>query len=155
MANTYTQFYYHIVFAVRYRESLITKSIKDDLYRYITGIVQGQGQILIAINGMPDHIHLLVACKASIRLSDLVKEVKEHSSRFINEKRCIRGKFYWQAGFGAFSVSRRELDRVIKYIDEQEQHHGKTKFREEYIKILHDNEVVFAEKYLFDFDLAG
>lgn len=154
MADTYTQIYYHLVFAVRNRESLITPKIKTDLYRYITGIVKGQHQFLIAINGMPDHIHLLVSCKPDIKLSELVKEIKEHSSKFINENGYLRGKFYWQAGYGAFSVSKRESARVIDYINKQEEHHRKSAFREEYLKMLRENEVVFEEKYLFDFELS-
>ncbi len=153
MADTYTQLYYHVVFAVRNRESLITQKIKTDLYRYITGIVKGQHQFLVAINGMPDHIHLLLSCKPDIKLSDLVKEIKEHSNKFINESGHLHGRFYWQAGYGAFSVSKSESARVIEYIKGQEEHHKKSTFRQEYLKMLHENEVMYMEKYVFDFEL--
>src|SRR5215207_9457590 len=106
MADTYSQIYYHVVFAVRNRESLVTPALKDDLYRYISGIISSQQQRLLIINGMPDHVHILMSCTPNMNLSNLVKEIKEHSTKFINERKIIRGRFYWQAGFGAFSVSK-------------------------------------------------
>lgn len=153
MADTYTQLYYHIVFAVQNREALITSNLKDDLYRYITGIIQKQGQNIIYINGMPDHVHILISCKASIRLSDLVKEIKEHSSKFINDRKTIRGKFHWQSGYGAFTVSKQGLAQVVNYVKNQEEHHKKSSFREEYLKLLNENDVRFKEEHLFEFGL--
>ena len=153
MANTYTQIYYHIIFAVRNRESLITESIKEELYKYISGIINNQKQKLLIINGMPDHIHILINCKPNINLSNLVKEIKEHSTKFINDKKIFIGKFYWQTGFSAFSISNRDIPAIINYIKNQENHHGKKSFKEEYLNLLKENEILYDEKYVFDFDL--
>jgi len=150
MANTYSQIFYHVVFAVRNRECLITPAIKDDLYKYIYGIVKNQQQSLFIINGMPDHVHLLLNCKPDINLSHLIKEIKEHSTKFINDKKIISGKFYWQAGFGAFSIGKRDLPRVLEYIQNQEEHHVKKNFRDEYLEFLKENEIEFNDKYVFD-----
>ncbi len=149
MANTYTQIYIHIIFAVSGRQSLILKSRKEKLFKYITGIVRNRNQNLIAINGMPDHIHLLIGFKPNIALSDFVRDVKAGSSGFINEKKWLQGKFNWQEGFGAFSHSRSEIDRVVRYIQNQEEHHLKKTFREEYMEVLKDFQVEYDEKYLF------
>jgi putative transposase len=151
MADTYSQIFYHVVFAVRNREASIVPQIKDDLYKYITGIKENNGQKLFIINGMPDHVHILLNCKPNMNLSDLVREIKEHSTRFINNKNILRGKFYWQAGFGAFTVSKRDVSMILNYIKNQEEHHKKIAFKEEYISLLKENEIEFKEKYLFDF----
>lgn len=113
MPNTYTQIFYHIVFAVKDRSSLVHASWKDNMYKYISGIISNQGQKLYIINGMPDHVHLLISCKPNIALSDLVKEIKEHSSKYINQHDFVKGKFSWQEGFGAFSVSFRSLEQLL------------------------------------------
>src|SRR5574341_498151 len=149
MANTYTQIYIHVVFAVQSRQNLIPKEHKEELHKYITGIVKNKGQKLIAINSMPDHVHILIGMKPSITLSDLVGDIKTGSSTFINEKRWIRGKFNWQVGFGAFSYSHSQLDAVVKYIQDQEKHHAKKSFREEYLDMLVKFNVEYDEKYLF------
>jgi len=120
MADTYSQIFYHVVFAVRNRESLITPTIKDDLYKYITGIITNQKQKLFIINGMPDHIHILMNCKPNMNLSDNIREIKEHSSKFINNEKKLRGKFYWQAGFGAFTVSKKDVTMILNYIKNQQ-----------------------------------
>jgi REP element-mobilizing transposase RayT len=151
MANTYSQIYIQIVFAVSGRENLIKSEWKEELYKYITGIVKNHGQKLIAIGGVDDHIHILLGIEPSIKLSDLVKEIKANSSRFINEKRFIKGKFYWQEGFGAFSYSRSQIGAVISYIQNQEKHHAKKNFRNEYKDFLQKFEVKYDEKYLFEF----
>ncbi len=151
MANTYSQIFYHVVFAVKHRQSLITHSIKDELYKYITGVINNQKQVLFIINGMPDHVHLLLNCKPDVNLSNLVKEIKEHSTKFINDKKIIPGKFYWQGGFGAFSVGRRDIPNVIRYIKNQEEHHSKKNFKDEYLEFLKENEIEFEEKYIFEF----
>lgn len=153
MADTYTQIFYHVVFAVRNRESLIIPSVKEDLYKYISGIVTNQKQKLFIINGMPDHVHLLLNCKPNMNLSDLVREIKEHSTKFINDKKLLRGKFYWQAGFGAFTVSKKDVAMILNYIKTQEEHHQKKTFREEYLELLKENEIEFKKEYLFEFDL--
>src|SRR4051794_41094035 len=109
MANTYTQIYIHVIFAVEGRQSLIPSERNEELQKYITGIVSGKKQKLIAINNLPDHIHLLIGLRPDMSLSDLVREIKANSSKFINEKRWVVGRFSWQEGFGAFSYSRSQL----------------------------------------------
>src|SRR5215211_5997198 len=131
MANTYTQIYIHVVFAVEGRQNLIQPAHNDELQKYITGIVSAQRHKLIAINNMPDHLHLLVGVRPDASLSQLVRDIKANSSRFINEKRWVMGRFSWQEGFGAFSYSRSQLDSVIRYIQNQQKHHAKRSFRDE------------------------
>lgn len=150
MANTYTQIYIHIVFAVKGRQNLIHANWKDEIYKYITGIVTNEGQKLIAINGMPDHIHILIGLKPDKSLSDLVRDIKANSSRFINEKKWINGKFEWQTGFGAFSYSHSQLTNVISYINNQEEHHKIKTFKEEYIEFLKAFDVDYKNEYIFD-----
>jgi REP element-mobilizing transposase RayT len=125
MPNTYTQIYIQIVFAVKGRENLISKSHREELHKYITGIVQKREQKMLSIFCMPDHTHLLVGLKPSIAISDLTRDIKAGSSNFINDKKWVKGKFNWQEGFGAFSYSRSQIDTVIKYIFNQEEHHKK------------------------------
>lgn len=149
MANTYTQIYIHIVFAVKGRQNLISKIWKEELYKYITGIVTHKEQKLIAINGMPDHIHILIGLKPTQMLSDLVRDIKANSSRFINEKQWIPGKFEWQTGFGAFSCGHSQLDTVVKYIQNQEIHHNTKTFKEEYIMLLKTADIDYNEQYIF------
>lgn len=150
MANTYTQLYIQIVFAVKGRQNLVSTIWKDELYKYITGIVTNEGQKLIAINGIPDHIHILIGLKPDKSLSDLVRAIKANSSRFINEKRWINGKFEWQTGFGAFSYSHSQLTNVINYIQKQEEHHKKKTFKEEYVDFLKAFNVDFKNEFIFD-----
>jgi REP element-mobilizing transposase RayT len=150
MANTYTQLYYHIIFVVRGRENLISTEWKTELYKYITGIVTNQKQKLISINGALDHIHILLGLKPDVKLSDVVRDIKSNSSKFINEKGWIKGKFEWQKGFGAFTVSHSQLTKIINYINNQEEHHKKRMFKEEYIEFLKSNEVDYNPEYLFD-----
>ncbi len=150
MSSTYSQIYIQIVFAVKGRQSLIQQSWEEELYKYITGIVQNKGQKMLAINGMPDHIHLLIGMKPSCNLSDLVREIKKSSNGFINEKRFSAYKFEWQEGYGAFSYSHSALDNVIGYITNQKDHHRKKSFREEYVDFLKKFEVEYKEEYLFD-----
>ena len=151
MANTYSQIYIQIVFAVAGRENLIKAAWRDELYKYITGIVRNHGQKLIVIGGVENHVHILLGIKPNIALSDLVREIKANSSRFINERKFIRGKFSWQEGFGAFSYSHSHLGNIIRYVENQEIHHRKTNFKEEYLTFLQKYEIDFDEKYLFDF----
>jgi putative transposase len=148
--STYSQIYIQVVFAVKGRESLIKEQWEEELYKYITGIVRNKGQKMLAINGMPDHIHFLIGMKPSCRLSDLVREVKKSSNDFIKEKKFVKYKFNWQEGFGAFSYSHSHLDKVIKYIMNQKFHHRKKSFKEEYIEILRKFEIEYKEEYLFE-----
>jgi putative transposase len=150
MANTYSQIYIQIVFAVAGRENLIKSEWQPELYKYITGIVKNHGQKLIAIGGVENHVHILLGIKPNIALSDLVREIKANSSRFINERNFVRGKFTWQEGFGAFSYSHSQLRDVIRYIENQEEHHKKVTFKDEYLKFLQRYQIDFDEKYLFD-----
>jgi putative transposase len=150
MANTYSQLYIHIVFAVKGRRNLISINWKDEVYKYITGIVTNKGQKLIAINGMPDHIHVLVGLKPDKPISDLVRDIKANSSKFINDKKWINGKFEWQTGFGAFSYSHSQLPNVINYIRNQEVHHKTKTFKDEYIEFLKLFNVDFKNEYLFE-----
>lgn len=149
MANTYSQIYIHIVFAVKGRQSLISVNWKEEIYRYITGIVTNKEQKLIAINGMSDHIHILVGLKPDKSISDLVRDIKSNSSKFINDKKWINGKFEWQTGFGAFSYSHSQLTNVINYIQCQEEHHKTKTFKEEYIEFLKLFNIEFKDEYLF------
>ena len=150
MADTYTQLYIHIVFAVKGRQSLIPKQHKEALHQYITRIITNKKQTVIRINSMPDHIHVLVGMTPDIALSDLVRDIKANSSKFINKKAWIGGRFEWQAGFGAFSYSHSQLDAVVRYIKNQEAHHSRQTFREEYLEFLKRFNVPYDPKYVFD-----
>ena len=139
-----------MVFAVQNRNALINPYWEEELYKYITGIVQNKGQKMLAINGMPDHIHILIGMRPTCCLSDLVREVKKSSNEFIKEKKFTPYRFQWQEGFGAFSYSHSALDDVIGYINRQKEHHKKRLFREEYMEMLRKFEVDFDEQYLFE-----
>ncbi len=149
MANTYTQLYIHVVFAVRNRQSLIHPDWEEKIYKYITGIVTNQGHKLLAINGMPDHLHILIGMKPVQSLSDLIKAIKGDSSKWINQNNFIKAHFSWQEGFGAFSYAKPQLDNVIKYILNQKEHHKKKSFRDEYIGFLKAYDVEYDERYIF------
>jgi REP element-mobilizing transposase RayT len=151
MANTYSQIYIQVVFAVEARQSLISPEHQEEIYRYITGITRNQGQKLIAINGMPDHVHILIGLKPDIALSDLVRDIKASSSTFINDKQWIRGKFRWQEGFGAFSYGHSQLDGVVRYIENQKLHHQSRSFKNEYFALLRKFDIAFQDKYVFNF----
>jgi putative transposase len=148
--STYSQIYIQTIFAVKGRESLIKPEWEEKLYKYITGIVQNKGQKMLAINGMPDHIHFLIGIKPTCCLSDLVREIKKSSNTFIKENKFIKFNFSWQEGFGAFSYSHSQIDDVCKYTLNQKEHHKKKTFREEYLDFLKKFEVDFNEQYLFD-----
>ena len=151
MANTFSQIYIQTVFAVSNRQSLIKPEFKKDIYKYITGIVTNQGQKLISINGMLDHIHILIGLRPAMALADLVQEIKADSTTFINKKRWIRGRFSWQEGYGAFSYGHSQLDTIIRYIQNQEKHHKRRSFRNEYLTLLRRFDIAFEDKYVFDF----
>ena len=150
MANTYSKVYIQVVFAVKGRQNLIRAEIREDLQKYITGIITNREQKLLSIFCMPDHTHLLIGLKPSISISNLVRDIKAGSSKFINDKNLIKGKFSWQEGFGVFSYSRSQIDTVIKYIQNQEKHHNKKSFKEEYLEFLKKFEIEYDEKYLFE-----
>ena len=150
MANTYSQIYIHIVFSVKGRENLIRASFRDELQMYIAGIIKNLNQKLYAIYIMPDHAHLLISINPSKSISDLVRDIKANSSKFINEKGWIKGKFAWQDGYGAFSYSKSQATNVVNYIINQPNHHKSLSFKEEYIDLLKKIEIQFDEKYLFE-----
>lgn len=149
MAGTFYQIYIQFVFAVHGRESLLNKTWRDEEFKYMSGIIKGKNQKSIIVNGVSDHVHVLVGLRPSVRICDLVRDIKNNSSRFINEKKFLPGKFEWQDGYGAFSYSRSQIDNVYKYIETQEAHHRKRTFKEEYLDLLKKFEVEYNEKYLF------
>mgnify|MGYP000023507187 CR=1 FL=1 len=151
MAGLYSQIYIQVVFSVKGRQSMISHKWEEELYKYITGIITEKKQKLLAINGMPDHIHILIGMRPSCRLSDLVREIKKASNQFINDKKFTKTKFQWQEGYGAFSYSHSAFGNVITYIKNQKEHHRKTAFREEYLNFLKKFEIEFKEEYLFEF----
>jgi len=150
MPGTFSQIFIQVVFAVKGRDSLIHSSWEEELYKYISGIVKNKEQKMLAINGMPDHIHFLIGMKPSCCLSDLVREVKKSSNDFIKEKKFSKHKFQWQEGYGAFSYSHSSLDNVIGYIMNQKEHHKKQTFKEEYLSFLKKFEIEFKDEYLFE-----
>ena len=151
MPNTYSQLYAQLIFAVKGRNNFIQEEWSSELYKYMSGIVKGKSQKLYSVNGASDHIHLLVSYKPGISLSDLVRDVKSNSSGFINRKRFVNKKFRWQSGFGAFSYGKSQVLDVIRYIENQREHHKHRTFREEYIQFLKNFDVDFESDYLFEF----
>jgi REP element-mobilizing transposase RayT len=151
MANTFSQIYLQFVFALKHRQQLIPKEHKEELHKYITGLVRNRNAKMLAIHCMPDHTHLFVGFRPSISISDFVKEIKVESNEFINAKQWTKTKFGWQEGYGVFSYSQSHIDSVIKYILNQEQRHQKKTFRQEYHEFLQKFEIAFEEKYLFEF----
>ena len=150
MANTYSQIYVQVIFAVQGRQNILRSEHKEELHKFITGIVRNKNQKLLRINSVRDHVHILLSLKPDIALSDLVRDIKANSSRFINKKGWLKGRFNWQEDFGAFSYSHSQLDRVINYINRQEEHHRKTSFKDEYFSLLEKFRVNFDPNYLFD-----
>jgi putative transposase len=151
MANTYTQFYVHLVFTPKNKEALIMKTWKSELEKYITGIVQNHGHKMLAICCMPDHIHIFIGYNVNQLIPDLVEKIKTSSNAWIKNNQLTNRKFEWQRGYGAFSHSRAQLETVINYILNQEEHHRKKTFRDEYLEILKQNEVEYKDEYLFEF----
>jgi len=149
MANTYTQIHIQAVFAVQSRECIILNSWKEELYKYIGGIVQGNNHKLLSINGMPDHIHILFGLRPSQALSDLMQDIKGSSSKWSNGKKFISGKFSWQEGYGAFSYSKSEVPTIIQYIVNQTNNNRRKSFSEEYYDMLKEFEVDFDDRYIF------
>ncbi|HQU30638.1 MAG: IS200/IS605 family transposase [Planctomycetia bacterium] len=150
MAGTFSQVYIQVVFTVKGWENLIRKEWKDELYKYIAGVIKGKEQKPIIVNGMPDHIHAFVGLRPAMAIADLVRDIKNNSSNFINEKKLVTGKFSWQEGYGAFSYSHSHIQNVYDYILNQEEHHRTKTFREEYIDFLKKFEIEYNENYLFE-----
>lgn len=149
MAGTFSQIYIQVIFGVQGRVSLIDAQWEEELYKYITGIVQNKGQKMLAINGMPDHIHFLIGMKPSCRLSDLVMEIKKSSNEFIKKRKFTKMKFQWQSGYRTFSFSHSSLDDIISYIQKQKEHHQKINFIDEYKMFLEKFQIDFKDEYLF------
>jgi putative transposase len=149
MANTYSQIYIQVVFAVEARQYLIRPEFKEEVHKYITGIVSERRQKLLAVHCMPDHTHLLVGLKLSMALSDLVRDIKNASSNLINGNRWVGGRFSWQEGFGAFSYGHSQISTIIRYIHNQPEHHARRSFREEYLRFLKRFEVDHDERFIF------
>jgi len=150
MPGTFSQIYIQIVFSVKGRENLINDKWNKELHKYIAGIIKGKKQKPIIVNGMPDHIHAFIGLRPSMAISDLVRDVKNNSSNFINDHKFVKGKFAWQEGYGAFSYSQSHIGQVYNYILNQESHHKKKTFKEEYMEFLKKFDVPFDEKYLFE-----
>ena len=149
MANTYTQIHIQVIFSVQDRHCIIRNSWKDELYKYITGIIKNHGHKVLAINGMPDHLHIFFGMRPTQSLSDLMQDVKGDSSKWINIKGFVKGRFSWQEGFGAFSYSKSNVGSVIEYIKNQEIHHRKKTFLEEYLHFLEKFAVEHDVRYIF------
>ena len=151
MANTYTQLNIHVVFAVKGRENILPSEMRQDLFRYISGILTNTNQFSLAVNGYKDHVHIFFEISPIKSVSEIVRIVKANSSKWINDNKLIAGKFSWQEGYGGFSYSRSQRDDVIKYIMKQEDHHSQKTFRVEYLSLLKSFEINFNEAYIFEF----
>mgnify|MGYP005861613417 CR=1 FL=1 len=151
MANTFSQIYLQFVFAVQNRKSMIPKEKKEELHKYMTALVQRRTAKMIAVHCMPDHTHLFVGYKPGYLISDFIKEIKVESNEFINDKMWTKGRFKWQEGYGVFSYSHSHIDRVAKYVLNQEKHHKKRTFRDEYLDLLTKFNIPYDEKYMFNF----
>ena len=150
MPGTFSQLYIQVIFAVKGRQNLIGNNWKTELHKYIAGIIGGKNQKSIIVNGMPDHIHALIGLKPAMAIADLVRDIKNNSSNFINDHKFVKGKFSWQEGYGAFSYSHSHIGSVYNYILNQEKHHKKKSFKDEYLEFLKKFEAEYEEKYLFD-----
>ena len=149
MTGTFSQIYIQYVFAVKGSENLLQKPWRDEVFKYMAGIIKGKNQKPIIVNGVEDHVHVFVGIKPSMAISDLVRDIKNNSSKFINEQNFIKGKFSWQEGYGAFSYAHSQIENVFQYIANQEEHHKKETFQEEYLDLLEKFDIEFNEKYLF------
>ena len=150
MSGTFSQIYIQAVFAVKGRENLLEKKWREEVFKYMVGIIKNKGQKPIIVNGVSDHVHVFVGLKPSMSVSDLIRDVKNNSTNFINEKKFVKGKFSWQEGYGSFSYSHSHIENVYNYILNQEEHHRKKTFHEEYLEFLKNFDVEYDEKYLFE-----
>ena len=150
MPGTFHQLHIQVVFAVKGRENLVSNNWKKELHKYIAGIIEGKGQKSMIVNGMPDHIHAFIGLRPAMAISDLVRDIKNNSSNFVNNHNWVKGKFSWQEGYGAFSYSHSHIDAVYQYILNQENHHKKKTFKQEYLELLKKFEIGYDEKYLFE-----
>ncbi len=151
MANTYSQINIQCVFAVKGRENVIDKNFREELWKYMSGILKNNNAFPLAVGGYTDHVHVFFELPPNLNISDLMRDLKANSSKWINEDKFVKGKFHWQEGYGAFSYSRSQRHQVINYIINQEKHHSKKTFREEYLELLRNFEIEFKEEYVFEF----
>jgi putative transposase len=151
MANTYTNCYFHLVFAVKNRQALIMKNWKDDLEKYLTAIIQSHKHKLLVIGSMPDHVHIFIGYNVNQLIPDLVEDLKTSSNTWVKQQGFTKFKFDWQKGYGAFTHSRSQINQVVNYIMNQEKHHQKKSFKEEYKEILFKNGIEYNDEYLFEF----
>lgn len=149
MPNTYTQLYIQIVFFVKYRQAMISESWEDRFHKYVIAIVQNNGHKVLAINSAYDHVHLFIGLNPNQSISELMRQVKQDSSKFINDNKLTKTIFRWQEGYGAFSYNQSQIQNVIRYIERQKEHHKDKKFKEEYIQMLKSFEVEYNEQYIF------
>jgi putative transposase len=150
MAGSYSQIYLQYVFAVKGRQNLLLKPWREEVFKYISGIIKGKNQKPIIVNGVSDHVHVFVSLKPAMPIPDLIRDIKNNSSNFINENKWVKGKFSWQEGYGVFSYSHSQIDRVYRYIENQEAHHEKKTFKDEYIDFLEKSEIDYDNRYLFE-----
>jgi putative transposase len=150
MAGTFSQIYIQYVFAVKGRENLLQKPWRDDVFKYISGIIKGKNQKPIIVNGVADHVHVFVGLKPAMSISDLVRDIKNNSSNFINEQKFLKEKFSWQEGYGAFSYAHSNIKNIYQYIANQEEHHRRKTFKEEYLDFLQKFEIEYNERFLFE-----
>ena len=150
MAGTFSQIYIQVVFAVQGRENLLQKPWSEEVFKYMAGIIKGKNQKPIIINGVSNHVHLFIGLKPAKALSDLVRDVKNNTSNFINDQKFVRSRFSWQEGFGSFSYAHSQIGQVYQYILNQEAHHRQKTFKQEYLEFLKKFEIEYDEKYLFD-----
>jgi putative transposase len=150
MADVFSQIYMHIVFSPKHRQALIAPEWEERLHKYITGIVQERGHKMLAIGGMPDHIHLFIGQKPAEAISDLVREIKTQTNTFVQDEGLSRHKFDWQNGYGVFSHSRSQVDTVCKYILNQKEHHKKRTFKSEFLKFCEDAGIEVGKKVFFE-----
>ncbi len=155
MAGTYSQVFIQVVFAVKRRENLLQKPWREEVFKYISGIITEKGSKSIIVNGVEDHVHCFIGLRPVCSISDLVRDIKNNSSRFINERKFVKGKFQWQEGYGVFSYANSQVKEVYNYVLNQEERHAHKKFKEEYLKMLDDYEVDYNEQYLFDWMEEG
>lgn len=152
MAGTFSQIYIQTVFAVKGRDNFLMEPWRTEVFKYISGIIKGKNQKPIIVNGVKNHVHIFVGLKPSISVSDLIRDVKNNSTNFIDERKFVKGKFSWQEGFGSFSYSHSQIEQVYNYILTQEEHHRQRTFREEYLDFLRKFEIEYEDRYLFDFE---
>lgn len=148
--TTYSQLYLQIVFSVKHRQKLISSEWETTLHKYISGVIEKRGQKLLAINGMPDHIHIFISCSATINIPDLVRDIKRSSTEFIKEQKFLRSKFQWQEGYGVFSYKKSDQPTIINYIRNQKEHHNKETFEKEFVRFLNEYDITYNPKYLFN-----